>query len=138
MTAAGCKITSNPIPEYLSTVDGRVNAVVRATISRIQARIKLSMAAAKHGREYKRGKNGTIVHQASAPGEAPAIDTGALTNSIQTEMLTRTSGMVYTNMEYAAVLEFGGGHIAPRPAWVPAAEAERAAFEAAMKKALEI
>ncbi len=132
----GCKIESNPLPDYLRTMEGRVNLVVRTTLQRIQTRAKLSMSGAKHGRVYMKGVKGNIEHQASAPGEAPAIDTGALVNSIQTEMLDRTTGMVFTNMEYAAVLEFGGARIAPRPYFTPAAEAERANFEAAMIQAL--
>ena len=45
----------------------------------ILARAQIKMAAgSKTGRVYKRGN---VLHQASAPGEAPAVDTGNLLNS---------------------------------------------------------
>lgn len=70
------------------------------------------MAEPKSGRTYGS-------HVASAPGEAPAIDTGALASSIQVE-LNGLSAVVGTNQEQSALLEFGGVKVAARPAWEPA------------------
>jgi hypothetical protein len=62
----------------------------------------VSFAQSKSGRIYKRGNK---THQASARGEAPAIDTGFLANSIQTEFPNRTTGIVTVGAEYGRVLE---------------------------------
>lgn len=57
-----------------------------------------------------------IVHQASAPGEAPATDTGALVNSI--DIFPNPSLLqvvVNVSAAYAAALEYGTVKMAPRP-----------------------
>lgn len=70
---------------------------------------------------YKRYKP-LRIHQASAPGESPAWDTGKLARSFSFEMkklnqysLAATIG---SNLAYAAILEYGGwtrmNYIAPR------------------------
>jgi hypothetical protein len=67
------------------------------------------------GRAYKRG---SVVHVASAPGAAPAPDTGRLRNSTQGEVLATTDGaigFVSVNTEYAAALELGTEKMAARP-----------------------
>jgi hypothetical protein len=81
--------------------------------------IKEQMNEPKSGRIYKRGEDGT--HQASAPGEAPAVDSSHYINSIQTTP-TKDGAEVATNAVQAPRLEFGDGHVAKRPAWTPAAE----------------
>ena len=82
-------------------------------------KIKVSMGAEKHGRRYGR-------HVASTKGEAPAIDMGALVNSIHTvlEEATPTTAkvQVFTNAEYGPALEFGTAHIEARPFMRPAAD----------------
>lgn len=60
------------------------------------------------------------------------VDTGALRNSIQTEMETDTSGVVFTNQEYAAYVEYGTSKMAAQPYMTPAAEGERSHFLSAM------
>lgn len=58
--------------------------------------------------------------RASAPGEQPAPDTGALRASIQYEPSETEPYRVGTNSEYAGPLEFGTPTIAPRPHARPA------------------
>lgn len=64
----------------------------------------------------------------SAPGEAPAVDTGRLRASI-THRIEHDGGesvaYVGTNVEYAPHLEFGTKRMAPRPFMVPAIERNR-------------
>ncbi|MFH0980642.1 MAG: hypothetical protein V2A79_03775 [Planctomycetota bacterium] len=91
--------------------------IVVAACSNIAERSVSSMAGGKSGRMYGQ-------HQASAPGEAPAIDTGQLADSIQTEV-SGSKGMVYTNSEHGPHMEWGTHDISPRPFFAPAAEAER-------------
>lgn len=68
----------------------------------------------KTGRMY--GK-----HQASAPGESPATDTGALANSVSTSVdQAALTGNVNFGTGYSAALEFGTAKIAPRPYARPA------------------
>ena len=64
--------------------------------------------------------NLSLRHKASAPGEAPATDTGELVNSIAYVMDDKFSARVYSPLKYAEYLELGTRKIAPRPSWVPA------------------
>jgi len=56
-------------------------------------------------------------HRASAPGEAPAADTGTLRRSIQVDLseINELRAYVGTSLPYAAALELGTRYIAPRP-----------------------
>lgn len=64
----------------------------------------------------------------SAPGEAPAVDTGRLRASI-THRVEKESGEVVgyvgTNVEYAPWLEFGTTRMKARPFMMPAIERNR-------------
>lgn len=95
--------------------------VVKETLLAVEAHVKVGMSGPKSGALYGN-------HQASAPGESPAIDTGALVNSIGTEMTGPLRGIVYEGMEYAAYLEYGTVHMAARPHMTPAVEAVRSRF----------
>ena len=87
------------------------------------------MASEKSGRVYNRGGK---AHQASAPGEPPAVDTGLLRASFfpqpgqivigksATEMWVDIG--VGANVLYATYLEYGTRFMAPRPLWRPAFE----------------
>ena len=109
----------------------RAAAVVRVATFNVQSRVKLSMEPPKTGLIYKRP--GGKTHLASAPGEAPAIDYGNLVNSIQVDFENGgLTGIVFTSRDYAALLEFGGAHVAARPFMEPAVNAEWPAFLAAM------
>jgi HK97 gp10 family phage protein len=71
-------------------------------------------------------------HQASAPGEAPATDTGTLVSSIESKVevgwLDIASAVVWTEKPYAKWLEFGTTRMEPRPFFTPAVEENRARF----------
>lgn len=67
----------------------------------------------KSGRIYRRRG---VEHQASAPGEPPATDTGRLVQSARLELDPETlSGQVQWSTEYSAHLEYGTAKMAPRP-----------------------
>ena len=74
------------------------------------------------GRSYRKG---SVIHRASKPGDAPAVDTGRLVQSISAQQVTPFHWRVGTNLEYALLLEFGTAKIAPRPFMRPAAQALR-------------
>lgn len=69
----------------------------------------------KSGKLYKRGNK---THRASAPGEAPATDTGQLARSIRNvysrSQISATVGP-RSNAPYAKSLEFGTSKMAARP-----------------------
>lgn len=75
----------------------------------------------KSGRVYTRRG---IAHQASAPGEAPATDTGKLVGSIVADAKGLTA-YVEARSVYGRWLEYGTRRIKPRPFLVPAVEANR-------------
>lgn len=60
--------------------------------------VQKSMQPPKSGEVYGN-------HRASAPGEAPAIDSSQLVNSIQFVKTGRLTGKVFTNVKYAEILE---------------------------------
>jgi HK97 gp10 family phage protein len=63
-------------------------------------------------------------HQASAPGEPPAVLTGNLKNSIRAAAVGdgSSSWEVRVGAEYGAPLEFGTARMEPRPFMRPAVE----------------
>lgn len=86
----------------------------------------------KHGTGiiYQRGNK---THQTSAPGEAPAVDTGRLRASYTSEAHEAEKYVeVGTNVEYAPFLEYGTSKMDARPHFRPAIEQTRAAIQAAV------
>lgn len=84
----------------------------------------------------KRSKSKGVSHQASAPGEAPANDTGNLARSINVvaglEGVTSTS-VVEVRTDYASALEFGTRHMEPRPFANPALNENKAEISAIIR-----
>jgi HK97 gp10 family phage protein len=72
---------------------------------------------AKTGNQYQRGNN---FHTASAPGQAPASDSGKLAGSIRYEKKSNDKHEVSINSEYALALEVGTSRMAARPFITPA------------------
>ena len=76
-------------------------------------------------------------HQASAPGQPPATDTGQLVRSI-TMSVEGTEGevvgVIRASAPYAAMLEFGTSNIAPRPYMQPGLESQRRKIEEMFRK----
>tara|TARA_Y100000114_G_scaffold61189_1_gene56166 strand:- start:2719 stop:3129 length:411 start_codon:yes stop_codon:yes gene_type:complete len=81
--------------------------------------IELINSGPKSGRRY--GK-----HQASAPGQAPATDTGVLRNNIVVN--SDVQGLVVnveSRAKYSIFLEFGTTKMKPRPFMFPALESNK-------------
>lgn len=121
MATTVVRLRFNRLPALASALPGAVREVVMESAHDVESVIKRGMAEPKTGALYGS-------HRASAPGESPAMDTGTLSGSIQVEPTGATSAAVFTNQDYAAHLEYGTIHMAPRPAWVPAAEEVRPRF----------
>lgn len=97
--------------------------IVRGTEAVRKEAVSLILSSPKSGRVYARGG---VAHQASAPGEAPASDTGRLAGSIRTEYdRSRLAGKVVASTEYAPHLEYGTARMEPRPYMRPALAAKR-------------
>ena len=77
----------------------------------------------KSGKLYKRR---SVVHQASAPGEAPASDTGCLASNISTtgpsKQLQNIEIDIISKAPYSKFLEFGTRNMEARPFLQPALE----------------
>jgi HK97 gp10 family phage protein len=119
------------IPDIVAAMPGKAKRVVRTTALSIETDMKRRMQGPKSGRLYRRGGK---IHVASAPGEAPAIDTALLINSIQTTHEGFTS-WIDVFADYGGYLEFGTTHMAPRPYMAPSFEANRERFEKDLGKA---
>ena len=118
-------------------VQSKVEEALAATAHSVEFDIKAAMAEPKTGRLYRRGKRGKIIHQASAPGEAPAIDTTALAASIQTAKLSPLCYEVAAKgAEYAIHLEYGTHKMAARPFMRPALERAKPVLFELVSKAL--
>ncbi len=81
------------------------------------------------------GKQGlSLTHRSSAPGEAPATDTGALATSVNYSMPNNTTVVIQSRLPYAAMLEFGTMKIEKRPAWIPASERAKPRLQARIER----
>jgi HK97 gp10 family phage protein len=90
--------------------------------------IHLVLDTPKSGRVYH---SGAITHQASAPGEPPATDTGNFVNQITTEFsMSDVSGVVNFGAKYSAWLEYGTIKMEPRPFARPALANKQSEIEA--------
>lgn len=77
-------------------------------------------------------------HRASAPGEAPATDTGRLVSSIKfTRQPNATYGFLFSRLNYAFWLEYGTVNMAERPFLRPAVRKNAAWFTEQMQKRLD-
>lgn len=75
--------------------------------------VQLIMQGPKSGRIYRRRG---VEHQASAPGEPPASDTGALVNARRIDLNEQdVSGRLVFTSQHALPLERGTRNMAPRP-----------------------
>jgi len=101
-------------------VGKRGKVVAEAVANDMREQMRLGK---KTGRFYNRKPRGA--YQASAPGEAPAVVSGELVESIEVQEVEGEGLEVVVKGDLAHTMEFGtaGGKIAPRPFATPAAEA---------------
>lgn len=125
------EITHNYFPQMGPQMRREADRLASETAFGILRHARVAMAAPKHGIQYPRGGR---VHVASAPGEAPAIDTGALSGSGYAERAQEGTWVVGFSTEYAAAQEYGTPRIEPRPYLRPAVEAHRDGFMAAIRR----
>lgn len=110
--------------------EGAMRGVVR-WIGLVEDRwVDLLLSPPKTGRIYvRRG----VKHQSSAPGEAPASDSGTLLNSRRIDLLdAELAARMVITARHAAPLEFGTRNMEPRPHAIRALEETKAAGRAAV------
>lgn len=108
---------------------------------------RLVKFVANRGKKWRDGKRNSGMHRASAPGEAPAIETGALRKGV-TRTITHEGPMRWSiklgvsvqsgrggptgssARSIAHMLEFGTTHMKERPAWRPALEKFKRGYRA--------
>tara|TARA_Y100000114_G_C11608696_1_gene254013 strand:+ start:42 stop:491 length:450 start_codon:yes stop_codon:yes gene_type:complete len=83
--------------------------------------VKSIQTGMKSGRIYEK-YNPRRTHKASAPGEAPASDTGNLVRNIRVEQKTKDIVNVESRANYSKFLEFGTSKMLARPFLFPAFE----------------
>jgi HK97 gp10 family phage protein len=128
MTLTGSAELKRALADFSINADREIEGIVRGTAQNIRSHaIKSIQRGVKSGEVYEK-YSPKRTHRASAPGQAPATDTGRLANSINAEIDGKTAEIV-ADTEYAAWLEFGTQNIEPRPFMVPAMEKERPAWE---------
>lgn len=114
MISVSTKINKNVSKELV----GQVNLLLGKAATDFEQEMKQEILhGAKTGIAYQRGN---ASHTASAPGEAPASDSGKLAGSIRYEKKSDTKHEVSINSEYALALEVGTSRMAARPFITPA------------------
>lgn len=123
------------IRKYGKDAEREIGNAVKAVALAVNGDVKKAIQRGpKTGIIYTRG---SIEHQASAPGEAPATDTGTLVSSIYYEQDNPLEATVGSRLAYAYALEFGTLRMEPRPSWIPATEANRPNLEKFIETALQ-
>lgn len=137
-TATDIKIVFNRFPILGRQALVAADKVCKRTAHSIVAHSKMLMATTpKTGRVYMKGKAGDIQHQASAPGEAPAIDTSNLVNSGFVDPKAAADYECGFSTPYAKPLEYGTPTLAARPYLRPSVEKHKPGFDRDIAKAVE-
>lgn len=121
------KVLGNNLGELQGQIRGACYEETRDTMDSIKAEVLRLMHIPGRGRIYTRNGH---THQASAPGQAPAADTGGLIAQIEVGVAwegDNVVGIIHNDHPAAAALEYGapGRNLAPRPAFTPAGEKVR-------------
>ena len=112
-----------------------LDEALRDAADAIEDDIVTGMFASGGGRVYKRYP-GPYSHEASQPGQPPAVDTQELVKSIDVEHAGELAYEVGMRDKKAPLLEFGGEKMQPRPSLGPAVDREARRIEARVAQAL--
>lgn len=135
MAAVNMRMTYNGgAAAYGAALHSKLSGVVKKIARDVHAQAVVEIIQGeKSGRVYTRGG---VTHQASAPDESPASDTGNLIDSINVTDETELTSTINAPAEYAVYLEVGTARMSPRPFMSPALASVEPAFIAACEKAI--
>lgn len=133
MPAINAQLIGSP-PDY----EAILSRFVATAAQKIRQRMREKLHDQKHGTLYakNRGEGFTRAHQASAPGEAPASDTGAFERSLNIVRKGTLEADLETNLGYPGLLEFGTGKMQPRPLWLAAIDELLPVLENDLRRAM--
>lgn len=118
------KIEVGVTAEIKRSIIGDLKPIIEADLNALRLAMIEEFNEPKTGRQYRRPSGGA--YTASAPGEPPAIRTGALERSISDPDVQQTPnevvGEIVIEAPYAIRLEEGDRRIRPRPFVIPAIE----------------
>lgn len=132
----GTQLTLKGLEKYKQTMAKQLNQGIAASgfVVQNEAR-RLVLSGPKTGKVYTRRNR--IKHRASAPGEAPASDTGTLVRSIITSHdASKFTLIVHAKAKYAMFLEEGTRRMKARPFMTVALQNKKAQIIAIFKKLL--
>lgn len=108
----------------------RLRTVISGATKKIESTAKTSLVRGKKsGHVYKRGSKS---HRASAPGEAPASDTGDLLSHVVSDV-----SEVGATVKHGLHLELGTDKMKPRPFLIPALKRHGPEIEGAIIRELD-
>jgi HK97 gp10 family phage protein len=103
-------------PNFLANIQKMARKATFVAATKAQKKMSTMIRLPKAGKVYTRR---SVKHRASAPGQAPANDTGNLIGSIQTVQMPDQGGAVASKVivsaKYAKWLEYGTRRMAARP-----------------------
>lgn len=123
MAKSTIKVDITPSDKLNIDLRDQATGIIKDICRGIVSEAKRLMKLPKSGRLYK-GFYGQA-HIASAPGEAPAIDSGNLYNKIRSRKISDLNYRVTVPVPYGGYLEFGTKRMKPRPYIRPAISANR-------------
>ena len=117
-------------------LDNKVKTYVTRATFMVEGTVQQSIKQKGTAREYPR--KGQPPHEASAPGQPPATDSGFLSQNITANVEKKSDGSVVGQIisaaPYSAHLEFGTSQMQARPFMQPALEQNRRKIHSMFKK----
>ena len=111
------KLEKDLEPDFQEIIKGSAQLIRGEAIKSIQTGAKTGIVYQKY--------NPRRQHRASAPGQAPASDTGNLVSKIIVKQKTKNITQVESGADYSKYLEYGTSKMEPRPFLFPAFEKSR-------------
>lgn len=120
--------------EGLKSLDTDLDRAMGKLAQIIGGKLSQVLGTPGKGKVYRRG---TTTHRASRPFDPPAPDTNNLRQSVFVERLPDGTWVAGVAAPYAAALEFGTIHMAPRPFMTQALREASVDFDAVILATLE-
>jgi phage gpG-like protein len=110
-----------PPDEIAQQIDDEIKNRMNAAVQMVKKEAEFLLSRQGTGRQYKVPGTKDTWYTASSPGEPPAVVTGDLGRSIDTDVSDDGfEGSVGTSKDYGMMLQFGTKNILPRP-WLDVA-----------------